>query len=176
MHVHHDITDFSQDDMRRVVRNLRHVEAAMASFVPSHRIDGSNSCGARLISDWGWNDLESYVNNGSLLPQNARRSTSNRHGGCPVTRYSSFNFNSVLTYGTIEFRLLGHTLNTAKVKAWIELGQALMKFTKEGGEFTRTMNATEMTDTLVASGHLSRWAARRFCQEVARRHPATVAA
>ena len=56
--------------------------------------------------------------------------TSRLDGSCAGYRYtsgmvqwSSFSF----TYGTVECRLLGHTLNTIKVRSWIRTLQAVVE-------------------------------------------------
>ena len=175
MHVHHNVTDFDRSQMGSLVRNLRDVEQAMIAFVPSHRTNGTQSYGANRISDHGWMMLAEYVESGRLLPEYASRSLANRVSGCPVGRYSSFNFNSVLTYGTVEFRLLGHTLNTAKIASWIKVGQAIVRMSKLGIEFNGTTGPQAMCDRLVADGGLAPAAARRFMQEIVRRNPALAA-
>jgi hypothetical protein len=169
MHVHHDVTDFSHDQMRVLVANLRDAQSALAGYVPAARTNGSNMYGARRISDNGWVSLAAAVDNGSLLPVNLHRSAGNRNYGCPVSRYSFFNFNSVLTYGTVEFRGLGNTLNPIKVRTWVEVGQAVIEFSRRGFVFGGTVTAQSMVDELVARVGLNTVAAERFVAEVARR-------
>jgi hypothetical protein len=175
MHVHHNVQDHDAADMVRLITNIRHTARIFEMFVPSHRINGSQSYGARTISDRSWNALIDAATNGSLVPR-TERTRAARNDGCPVGRYSSFNFNSVLTYGTVEFRLLGHTLNTAKIKAWIMVGQALVRFGKTGNRFDSTMSANEMITALVERADLPAATGRRFLAEINRRHPNAVAA
>lgn len=170
MHVHHDVTDFNRDDMVRLVRNLRDVEEALMAYVPSHRYDGTNTYGANRINGYEWHTLETNAAAGVLA-----RGTGGRQGGCGVTRYKSINFNSVLTYGSVEIRLLGHTLNTVKVRAWIEVGQAIFRATKAGYEFGGRVTPEEMAEALVANGGLSRSAARTYVAGVEARRPALAA-
>lgn len=172
MHVHHDVRDFNQDDMARLVANLAATESLFLDYVNHRRVNGSLTYGARRLRQGEWNTIARNVAEGHLLPSHAR-TQANRAGGCDVTRYVAYNFNSVLTYGTIEFRALGATLNPVKVRTWIEAGMAVVAFSKDGGELTGT--EAEMLATLVASGHLRQRTADRFAAEVARRRQAGTA-
>jgi hypothetical protein len=162
MHVHHDVTDFDQQQMARLVENLRHAEAALAKYVPSHRTDGSNMHGASLIGDYRFNMLANDVATGRLLPA-AARTRHNRTSGCSVGRSSFYNFNSVLTYGTVEFRGLGHTLNPTKIRAWVEVGQVLVAATRRGMTFTERQTPESLMTALRAEG-LSAKSARKFLE------------
>jgi len=164
LHVHHDVTDFSQDDMGRLVRNLRNAERAILAYVPQYRYNGTGRCRANLISDQAWARYERAVQSGELAPM------ANRAGRDHWNRYVSFNFCAVLVQGTVEFRALGNSLNPIKVRAWIELGSALVCWTKDGGTFTDRQSPESLVTTLVASGHLSGEAARVYRAEVTRRH------
>jgi hypothetical protein len=176
MHVHHDVTDYTQEDMMRLVRTLQCVEDALCAYVPAHRHDGSSGYGARRIHATDWNRLSAAISGGHLLPQNARRTAGNRSSGCPVSRYSSINWNSVLTYGTVEIRLLGHTLNTVKVQTWLEVTTAIFRAVKAGHELTAYTNATDMVAWLQENGGLSARSATRYQDTVAARNPAMAAA
>jgi len=175
MHVHHDVNDFTGDDMTRLVGTMRHLQNALVAYVPRHRYDGSNSYGARMIREREWDMLAEAVRQGQMLPA-AVRTRAARNGSCPVSRYSAVNWNSVLTYGTVEIRLLGHTLNTAKVKTWIEATTAIFRAVKAGAEVTTPMTPAEMADWLVQNGGLSRRTADRYVAVCATRNPAHSAA
>lgn len=168
MHVHHDVNDFNGDDMVRLVQTLRFLQPALAAFVPRHRYDGSNTYGARMIREREWDALECSVTNGQLAPA-AVRTRAARVGACPVTRYSAVNFNSVLTYGTVEIRLLGNTLNTKKVKTWVETTTAIFRAVKAGAEVSSLMTQHQMVDWLVQNGSLNAQTGAHYVQVCAAR-------
>lgn len=171
MHVHHDATDFNRSELVSLCRNLRTAERMMMSFVHPDRYTGVNSFGASAIGEYGWDRIVAAAEDGRLAPS-TDRTRANRVGGI-VNRYSTFNFNALLTYGTVEFRLLGGTLNTVKVRSWIEVGQAIMRASKAGAEMSlvNTTTPEAFTAFLAEHGELSTWAAERFAREVRRRNP-----
>jgi hypothetical protein len=124
MHVHLDATHLRRGQLRVMAANMRATERLFASFVPDHRIDGSQSCGGDLIPESTWDEIERWIRTVNVA--NRMRSRDNRNYSCPASRSSSWNFNSLLTYGSVECRLLGHTLNTIKVRTWIRALQTLM--------------------------------------------------
>lgn len=129
LHVHLDITPFGTPELKTLAHNLRRAEMFFCGFVPDHRYnrtgDSFESTWAKKITDSEWDAIQEWVAN--ISPIEYHRSRANRAGSCPVERYTSFNFNSLLTYGTIECRLLGHTLNTIKFRTWVRTLQALME-------------------------------------------------
>ena len=141
MHVHLDVTQFTTAQLKALVKNLQRTEMLLAGFVPSHRYDGSNGCGASLMQGSEWDALHEWVANVDAAER--ERSRHNREGSAPVTRYRSFNFNSLLTYGTVECRLLGHTLNTVKVRTWIRALQSIIEASRR-----RCAVPTNRTDIL----------------------------
>lgn len=166
MHVHHDVTDFTQPEMVTLVTNLRRAERALGAFVPRNRTNGTASgYAAQYLGEYEWSMIEDAAANGTLVPD-TNRTRQNRLGAFGVSRYRSINFNPVLTYGTVEFRLLGNTLNPIKVRAWIEVGQALIVFSKTGRTFDTTVNAEQMTDRLVQENLISRATADKYMQVV----------
>lgn len=167
MHVHLDANDFDRDALTRLVDTMQAVEGCLMAYVPTHRWDRSNTYGATRIGDYGWAQLRNAVTGGSLYPA-SQRTRQARQGGCPVTRYSSVNWNSLLTYGTVEVRLLGHTLNTVKVRVWLEVLTALMRYVRNGGCLNGTATVSEFVEALRTAG-LSRSTADRYVQECERR-------
>lgn len=163
MHIHHDVRDFTQDDMRRLVANLRQAEVAMLAYVPAYRYDGRGSCRAVRINERHWNLLERAALDGSLSPARG-----GNRGGC-WERYVSFNFNATLAYGSVEFRALGNTLNPVKIKTWVMVGAALIAFTKEGHTFDAEVTSEQMVERLVGVGLLPQDEATRFLSVVANR-------
>lgn len=150
MHVHLDVTSFRGNQLAVLARNLQAAEKPMASFVPEHRYRRNgegyeNPHGARLISASTWDQVVDWIID--IDPSTASRRS--RGAYCPAQRYSSFNFQSLLTYGTIECRLLGHTLNTIKVRTWIRVLQTLIW---ASGQEVRLERGENFTDWLVANG------------------------
>jgi hypothetical protein len=129
MHVHLDVTPFHTPELKALAYNLQRAQDCFAAFVPVHRYDGSIGCGAELIDPCEWDSIHNWLD--GVDPANRRRTNDNREESCPIQRYVSFNFNSLLTYGTIECRLLGHTLNTIKVRTWIRALQALVEVSRQ---------------------------------------------
>lgn len=127
LHVHLDVTPFRTSQLKALATNLQLVENMLASFVPEHRYsdDSPNEYGARLLSDHSWEAIHGWIATVNL--DERRRNHDNRVAACPADRYSSFNFNSLMTYGTIEVRLLGHTLNTIKIRTWIRVLQSVIE-------------------------------------------------
>lgn len=91
-----------------------------------------------------------------------------RRGGIPYER-GAYNFAHVAdgTAGArMEFRQFGHSMNSSKLKVWVQVCRALVTATAAGVAFTGPMTG----DTLVAAlrGHgLSAWAAGKFTERVA---------
>lgn len=129
MHVHLDVTQFRTRELKALAKNLRRLQNFLAAFVPEHRYNGTNGCGATLMSTSQWDRIENWLNDVNIEFRN--RSRENRSGSCPVGRYVAFNFNSLLTYGTVECRLLGHTLNTIKVRTWIRVLQTIVSASRQ---------------------------------------------
>jgi hypothetical protein len=163
LHVHHDVTDFTVGEMPRLIRNLRHAERALLAYVPSYRYNGTGSYRANRIADRTWDSFEAYAADGTLKPGTDRRQRDRFY------RYTSFNFNAVLVYGTVEFRAMGNSLNPIKVATWIEVGSALIAWTKAGGELNAAATYGELAETLAEAHVLDRATARKFTAECDRR-------
>lgn len=132
LHVHLDVTPFGTPELKALAHNLRRSQMFFAGFCPDHRYgrDGAASEGwAKLMTDRQWDAVQTWVS--EISPIEIRRSRENRAGSCPTERYVAFNFNSLLTYGTIEVRLLGHTLNTIKLRTWVRTLQAVMEASRQ---------------------------------------------
>jgi hypothetical protein len=125
MHVHLDATPFRRRQLVAMAANMRAFEGVLTSFVPDHRYDRRGATNGRRLTEVDWDCIENWIVHVNVA--NRQRSRTNRSSACPVSRASSFNFNSLLTYGTVECRLLGHTLNTVKVKVWIRVLQSIMR-------------------------------------------------
>lgn len=167
LHVHHDVTDFDAAALTRLIRNLRWAEEALMGYVPRRRwaTRGSGFAARRLTAS-EWDQYEALVRHGSLRPGRDRGARGRYH------RYIAWNFNAVLVYGSLEWRLLGHTLNARKVATWVKVGQAMHAYSLAGGEFGQTVTAREMVDALADAGHLARHEADRYVAQVNTREAA----
>ena len=171
-HVHHDLTDFDNaTQMRNLITNLRLAQDAIMMYVNRQRWTGG---WASKLNDYEWNELDSRAANGRLTPANSR-SSERRESGCGVDRYRCFNFNSLLTYGTVEFRAHGGTLNAAKLRPWIAVGQAVVEFSRLGHTFVGVQSVESMLATLRDRGLLTAHMARRFADRCRSINPTEVA-
>lgn len=172
LHIHHDVTDFDQDGMRALVANLRACQDALMNYVSARRWNGSWS---PKLTGGQWDSLTRGVEHDNLMPQTSRSTTYREYGTCNVTRYVAFNFNSVLTYGTVEFRSLQGTLDAGVARAWIAVGQAVVEFSRLHRTFApaTAVTSVDMTDRLVAEGLLTRRMADRFLSGCRRLNPSS---
>lgn len=137
MHVHLDCTPLDVPTLNDLAANLMHLEPFLQAYVPKHRYDRSTDRSARAMSPSEWDSVLQWI---EFLPRNwaAQLARNSRGGGiCPVERYVGINWNSLLAFGTVEIRLLGHTLNTVKVRTWLYTLQAIMQGTRAGGVIDR---------------------------------------
>lgn len=163
MHVHIDVTDFTGTQLVRLAKNIRRAQRPMEAFCASSRFNGDNEHCERL-EDYEWNEILEWI--GNVDPSARARTRENRNSASPVGRYYGHNFNCLLTYGTVEIRLLGHTLNTVKVRAWIRVLQALFVATQRG----RTIRSgTDFIPWLQRHGDLDDWAAEKYLAVVEQR-------
>lgn len=125
LHVHLDVTPFRTSQLKALAVNLQKGQNFLASFVPEHRYDGSNMHGGTLLDESEWDQIYEWLDD--IDPTDYRRTVDNREQSCPIERSVAFNFNAILTYGTVECRLLGHTLNTIKVRTWIRVLQTIIE-------------------------------------------------
>jgi hypothetical protein len=140
LHVHVDVTPFGTRELKALAHNLRRSQMFFAGFCPDHRYkrpgdDDSGDGWAKLLTDDDWDAIQEWV--ADISPIEVHRSRENRERSCPVERFVAFNFNSLLTYGTIEVRLLGHTLNTIKFRTWVRTLQAVMEASRQGKRMPR---------------------------------------
>ena len=166
MHVHLDITGFRHAQLVTLGYNLERAETALAAFVPAGRRgraamsrwahnpqaydsdrsawpdaseSGDSQTGfCRLIRPDEWERVQTWI--ATIDPTEHARTRMNRSSGSPLDRNVSFNFNAVMSYGTVECRLLGYTLNTLKVRAWVRALQTVIYMSQRriempGGDF-----------------------------------------
>ena len=151
LHVHHDVRDFDTPELVRLLTNLEFAEGALLAYVPDYRWNGSGGFRAERQYSGTWAAYRRDAEAGVL----AWRGRANRTARNHYNRYVSVNVNPVMSQGSVEFRLLGNTLNPVKVRTWIRVGQALMQATKDGLELAGPVGPRELVAALVAAGQLT---------------------
>lgn len=162
-HVHHDVTDFDTDAIARLIRSMRHTQAAFAAYVPRSRWNAGYS---RLLNDYAWDRLDRNVNEGTLFASNQGRRYPAAGFYCEVDRHMFYNFQSLGTYGTVEFRGHSGTLNAAKLRPWIAVAQALIEWVRQGNQFDQAQTVTSMLDTFTNADLLTEAMSRKFLARV----------
>lgn len=163
MHVHLDVTQFTSAQLKALAKNLRRAEKFFASFVPEHRYNDTNW--TRLMTVHEWDTLDNWLDDVDMRERSRNRE--NRIRSCPIDRYRAFNFNALLTYGTVECRLLGHTLNTIKVRTWIRVLQAMIEASRQR---RAVPTGTDVLSWLCEHGQLEVEHAEQFRSVVTRRN------
>ena len=120
MHVHMDVSEFRTRQLKALVHNLRQGQQFLAGYVPPSRLTNYN----RLLNRRDWTELDTWID---TVDMSQRGETSRRNGHCPIDRGVDFNFQALMPYGTVEFRLLGSTLNTLRVSTWIRTLQCFIE-------------------------------------------------
>lgn len=120
MHVHMDVSEFRTRQLKALVHNLRRGQQFLAGYVPPSRLTNYN----RLLNGRDWTALDTWV---ETVDMTQREETARRSGHCPIDRGVDFNFQALMPYGTVEFRLLGSTLNTLRVSTWIRTLQCFIE-------------------------------------------------
>lgn len=165
VHVHHDVNDLDADGLTRLTETLEACQQALMAYCDDSRL---GSHWAPPVSTGEFRSLRTRIASGHISPRGG--SHADREFGSGVSRYRAFNFNAVLTYGTVEFRLHGATNNPAKIKPWIAVGQAIVEFARLGHAMPGTpVTVTAMLNALVAARVLDPRLAAQFAAGVARR-------
>lgn len=134
LHVHHDISDLTIDNVKSVVRGWKANANLIDGLVaPSRRAHGASSYCAGL-SDSDVREVERCDSMSAL-----RRLS--------IGRYRSLNLQAYGRYGTIEIRQHQGTCNAEKIKTWIRFGQAIID-TAKSGEVTQRTTVRELLSSL----------------------------
>lgn len=130
LHVHHDASDFTCDELRRLLSLMHLWEDAIYFLLPSERRT-NETCKPMEI------DLAELAIPCDELCEtdckikNIWYSEENRFEGSGTkyckTRYHGLNLHSYWTHGTIEFRYLPSTLSVEKIMGWVGFTQALVE-------------------------------------------------
>jgi hypothetical protein len=172
VHVHIGLLDFDADAMTRLVDTLRHTDLALMAYVADSRL---NNQWCRPMQAREWDELSRRASSRALLPKAGRPTASHatlsqyRDGSTGVSRYKRYNFNSVLVYGTVEFRAHAASLNILKLRPWIAVTTALVEYAARGYSFTTEQTVDSMLAELLAKGLITTKVRRDFKAETARR-------
>jgi hypothetical protein len=173
VHVHIGVLDFDAAAMSRLVETLRHTDLALMAYVADSRL---NNQWCRPMDHRDWDVLANRSGAAQLLPKAGRPNASHaslsqyRDGSSGVSRYKRYNFNSVMVYGTVEFRAHAASLNILKLRPWIAVTMALVEYAKRGGSFSTEQTVASMLATLKAEGLITQRVVRDFTAETTRRN------
>lgn len=120
VHVHHDANDLNAEQIKNVFRLYAKHEVSLDTFFPLSRRNGT---WAKHVS--------------RLMPTIERCATiedmkSEIAGHDPrgMNRYHAINFCCYISYGTLEFRQHGASLNASKIMMWATVSQAIVAAAK----------------------------------------------
>lgn len=132
LHVHHEVAEFSADDMKRLVRTWYRAQPITDTLTASHRIQG----------EWSDHWYEQEVEDAERAP-NLQQMTAY------AERYKSLNLSCFPQYGTVEVRQHESTLDADKIIAWIAYGQAVIeRAIKPGGLLSLPTDPDEAIEVL----------------------------
>ncbi|MGL5460731.1 MAG: amidoligase family protein [Cetobacterium sp.] len=119
VHIHHDINDFTMDNIKNLFFLYSKYEEAIDNFMPKSRRESNNvfcksvkNIIGRVNSCETLEDIKLNVCGANSMYSNASASRSG-------SRYHKLNINSYIVYGTVEFRQHAGSLNFEKISNWI---------------------------------------------------------
>jgi hypothetical protein len=119
MHVHVDANDLGSDGLLRLLDIWANAQTAVYSVVPRGR-RSSQWCPALSARDFA--NARQRIAAGEVV----------RGGRVLFDRYRGLNLDAYRTYGTVEFRIHGGTLNATKASMWVALVTALVEAAHRG--------------------------------------------
>lgn len=136
-HVHHDVNDLDATELVKLIDNLAACSDALLAYIPEPRLR-QHYCGLPELAHF------KAVRNTAL-----RERLSRGGGGNAGERYRPFNFNSVLTYGSVEFRAHPGTLDSKRLEPWVAAGMAIVEFSRQRHDFGARQTPQSMMETFV---------------------------
>ena len=142
LHVHVDLRDFTGAEILNLARLYAKIEPALYSIVPPSRRTGHYS------KPWGDAFEIGEVFDRAPREERLKRLDAALYGSLDEAeeckrapykhnnRYHGLNFNSILLYGTIEFRLHSGTVDAKKIQMWGAVCTAIVEFAKNHTERT----------------------------------------
>ncbi|SHJ20860.1 Putative amidoligase enzyme [Cruoricaptor ignavus] len=128
-HLHIGVNDFLPENFKSLCKSFVNLEGEFDKIQPVSR-RGNNNQYCRNLSSVGDNIKRRIQNTGSF--EGIRRLF--------LSRYFKLNLQSVLRYGTVEFRHHSGTTTYSKIKNWILICMRLVDYAKQNGE-TDNFNA-----------------------------------
>ena len=126
LHVHHDASDLSRDDVARVTALYSANQEAISSLLPeSRRPGGQGSSFCRPLPADTKNEVDLKRTYSHL--QGKVRLCHNIFGS---DRYMAVNWQAFDKHGTVEFRQHSGTLNARKIAYWVLLTQGIITAAK----------------------------------------------
>lgn len=137
LHVHHDINDYTIENMKALFLTYGKLEKAIDSFMPNSRRSNNNTFCKSLSVISIENFMDKIKNVKSISDMSNAFSS----------RYYKLNFQSYLKYGTIEFRQHSGTIEFEKIYNWVLLTQHMVenaKVRKVNYSFTERWNTLHL--------------------------------
>lgn len=158
LHVWVDCSDFTWEDMQRLLALWARYEPVFFEMVPPSRRTNS-FCQPMRKATWTANDGGNIAHVRRALE--ARNEAALRNHG--FTKYSSMNVSRWWTNGMVEFRLHSGTVDYEKIRNWVKLLTALVNRVKHTalGVVRKNINATPARDAERANGGLT---TQYFCR------------
>lgn len=122
VHVHHEIADYNFNDISRLATVWDLNANTISSMVSRSRRNG------QWCQDLNEYDMRILRTLSDHNRDRGHSATVSRMG--LLNRYKSINFAAYPKYGTVEIRQHQGTLNTQKILAWIDFGQAIIDTVK----------------------------------------------
>jgi hypothetical protein len=129
LHVHHEVTDLTPEQIARVVEFWTEAQDLIDSVLPPSRRQGACYYAER----WSQHDVE-RVKEAARRPGVTTRDLAYQQRG----RYKTVNLESLIRQPTIEIRQHSATIEADKIINWIKLGQAVIRAAKAGAPLTST--------------------------------------
>lgn len=126
LHIHHDVNDYNAKQMVNIFAYYTRYEKALDSLMPNSRRANNNRYSKSLYNGNQPQELLDHLKEVKTISELQR--TWN-------TRYLKVNFQSYVTYGTVEFRQHSGTIEYEKIYNWILLTQQIVE--KSGGTAAR---------------------------------------
>jgi len=165
VHVHHNVADFDQTQMMTLVDNIEATQRLLSRYLPGSR---QRSSWCPLASRYDFAEYREAIRTGRLT------AVGHYNGGGGRYRFASLS-ERTRTYGTVEFRGHGPTLNGSKLRTWVSVTQAVVQAARIGVTLTCTTTG-EMLGQLQAHGLISATVAEAWTARVAGLHGETMAA
>lgn len=158
LHVHHEATDLTGDQLGAVVEFYARHQQVLDSFVARSRRAAARAPYCAPLAAREVTAIVSRLRTITATDASGKISQARVAGigDRPSARYRTVNVYSFGNYGTLEFRQHQGTLNGRKIEAWVRLGQAII----DAAAAAATVRSDAFLADLVSAGHLDDETAR----------------